>query len=250
MTLKIKTVREQPLLTPPRETEWRQFTPADGKILMADLAEGRKSRDANNIAVSHYYLMRLGKPQTVTESDVQVVRFRLEDCRKKHLTDTTIADPGLPIAKLHHYMKELGQKLEVTRLDEHWMREELKEQREGRWGIGIARMLYWMRELGFDEEVTAEDDESMKAHLEDFRSREHTDGVLQIQYFRKKLSLPADVTAEDEKLMLKQLTDLRTGKNKEYNVGRVLCMMREIMPDKEAGKQTPQQPPPLKKFQR
>lgn len=255
MTVKIRKLREQPLLNPPLEDAegWREITVEDKNLMISTLNECREKSQGKNTLKMLYYMKALGVPFQIKDQDKRAIQNRLSHERGKN--------DGEQISDILFHMKSIGLEEPVLPQDEQAMREWVKINRERTiHGVAgnVAYMLYYMKGLGISEEVRSKDASGLKDMLDE--ARESEKGYVYVGYepqqsgwviagmhnLLKGIGFPQPVTKKDQdemKIALKQAREARDA----WTIASMLSIMKDVMPpqDKEQESQTT---PPLKKY--
>lgn len=204
MTVRIKELRGEPLLTLPPEglmPSWARLTQED-RMILEKKAWTSETDDVK--AVFAAYALSIGLDVKVEPAVESTLRKNLEYFRgekygrqlvhtqillkalgfKSRLTakDRVMAKEafdahriwgGYDIASFHHDMKALDIAVPVSAEDRAEMGKSLEKLRKGRNGFELAKMHYWMREFGVGERITARDEELMEADLGRLRRVDH-----------------------------------------------------------------------------
>jgi len=244
MTVKIREIREQPLLVPPSERP-EYAVPRDVEdAILKGITANREVKDGWNVIRLHYYASRLGIPTVVTDGDMELARKEHHDVRYgngKPWTTHAVGDYYIQV-------KALGWGLPVYTTDEERMRNTLDKDRKGN-GYGLAETLYQFRALSLKEEVSGADEASMLSALEDSRLNRRGWGVLRMHYWLGELGIKEEITPHDKALFDERIIDVR-GKDSVLMLAEAYCLRHELLANKSASKPAEASMPPLRRFTR
>jgi len=200
MTMKIKDLREPPLLNAPKREplpEWLKITRGDMELIGKDMAASRHPINGPvdcPLAEAYMFLKELGVPYRMTDEDRGVIRGDMGMLRAGIWDDV--------FAKLQYmtHRLDIGEKLSVG--DVQKMESGLEHYRKERWWDRVAQMHHYMHALGVGSEITPEDKEGMAGYLENER-KERTHGRLVglILWHMKGAGLKPEVTDRDRRLL-------------------------------------------------
>jgi hypothetical protein len=236
--MKLKEVKEPPLLNPPSADGWRQITPDDWKLMMDNLGEKQKNPAGWGAVAIHYFLMKLGMPREMTPEensatdkelaiqrdtkdsyqicnilymltglgkDVKVLDSDLEEMEKKlqlYRGSQSFKPDGRMIAFYHHNLSVLGRPQEITPADREKMADWLDDNRQkpDPFGWDVADIHYRMKKLGIKAKVKPKDVEAMKAYLQESRAERKGWHIALMHHFLNEILGPIDDPNSQQKM--------------------------------------------------
>jgi hypothetical protein len=196
MTVKIKELREPPLLNLPEESRQQVFiTAGDMRAIQKELDERREKQGGWWIADAHRMMARMGHRLSITEKDRKAFAVQMEQYRKER--------KGRELAQMHIWLKELGLEKGFRTDDREMMLACLGDYRKKEDGRNIAGLHLELRELGLRRDVTAGDLDAMEKQVESDRHPLNRYGYDIAAMYNKmrKLGLPVEVSGLDLRLI-------------------------------------------------
>lgn len=231
MTVRIKKLKEPPLLRPPVEGEWLGIRRRDDEVMHYYLDNAREQRDADHLAEMLFYMNRPGLEPEVGVDDIKLMHGKLEE-----------SSPFL----LAYYMRGLG--LDAVAKDKQQVADWLEAERKAGMGWGVARFHYHLKMMGSPCKVTDEDKKMMLESLKESRRNNNGLATLGLHFHMKNIGLNEQGT-----LTPGDLDDIRTEleidrkQDNSIMIGRVLHMLADLSIT-EGKSKNKQSIPPLRKF--
>lgn len=239
MTVKLRKLKGQPLLSPPgSKTAFRRLIGEDRECISAYLEKECGSGSENAYAWMSYYMQELAMPVDTIHAE--------ESVNEALGTYRSISD-GLNIARMLFLRKQFGLDCEATEFDEACMRDGVKQLRRRDDGDHLWGLLHCMSELGLPQRLSGRDEKRMDNALKGFRLSGDGEGVAKMLYYSAKLGRPAESTERDEALMEEAMTDCRETRH-GWGIAEMLHYLKEIPPPKTASAARMEEIPPMKKF--
>lgn len=237
MTIKIKKLREHPLLSPPSEdgTKWARPTADDFTVMTDSIQQMREGNNPLGLAEDIFFLRELGGTAELKAADKRRIRADLNGRRRKGL--------GNDVAGLLYYMRELGLPAAVTKRDRELIMKDLERNRRENDGVEIARTYFFMQELGIMDEIPQRDKDIMEERTKYFKANRRGDVLPELHYCMESIGLPAKITAQDTRTMKKTM-DERHFSNLLYT--KMFYYASQLFPTEQTQDSIPA--PPLKKF--
>ena len=127
----------------------------------------------------HYHLKVLGRPQEMTERDLEGMRRQFEDYRSQGWLDK--------LAEQSVYLRDIGLDYPMAKKELDGFAGYLQTSRKEGGAMDILRIHYLLKMNGFGQEVTADDKKIIKEHLQLQRHFEDPENVARILFYLKHI---------------------------------------------------------------
>lgn len=230
MTVKLKKLREQPLLTPPAEAG-RVIPEEDERTVLSALEDARRG-DGWTTALLLHGMASLGMNPKVLEKDVENMALRLDEYR-------TVQD-GWGIGAMLYFMSELGLPADAGEDDLTRIREGLL----GDDGILVAGSHLFLKRLGHPQEITGDEEKRIVGWYEKSAREKEGVSLARMLAFAGELEIKLPKIPDLEDTLLNDLDEAR----KQKHAWEILVLQGALKRIRKPQKKEGSTPPPLRRF--
>lgn len=204
--MKLKHLKEQPLLEPPGEAAYLRFevAPQDRELITKRLDRVRRDDDAGTLAFFHCLMLDAGLGADITNADRGSMLGVWENCRGRQWLSNEESDER-DYMNLSYYLTRLGIIPNVVDGLPVYLREKLTRARNERDGVAVAELHRRLLGIGPPQKVTGGDKKAMGEALDEARGIKGGIRLAELLGDLHRIGMLEEVTDDDLQTIMEAL---------------------------------------------